>query len=155
MASERLPSTSAMVLVLGGDAIVGQALELLLRSAECNVRFLSEPSLDEPGVLDGVQLLLVAPGLSDKRREALLALVNSKTVGARIPVLELVSNAQGAQDGVGHLVPWPCQPEELKQWVKAALLAGSETGQDGLGLANPPDEATEHRGLNTNKTRKV
>jgi len=139
MASDRIP-TSATVLVLGGDAIVGQALELLLQSASCNVKFLTEPSLDEPGLLDGVQLLLLAPGLSAERRENLLVLVNSTLVAARIPVLELVSNLQEAQVGAGHLVPWPCQPKELERRIKAALLAEAETSQDGRDPQTRPEE---------------
>ena len=162
MVSGRIIITaSAKVLVVGGDAIVGQALELLLQSAECDVKFLGEPFLEEPGLLDGFQLLLIAPGLSAKCRETLLALVSSTTVAQRIPFLELVSNIQGAQqDGAGHLVPWPCQPEELERRIKTALLLdGSKTSQDdddvvvvsqedGQHSQTRQDQAREeHRGL--------
>ncbi len=44
MALAILPA-SAEVIILGGSVLVGRALELLLRSADCNVRFLGEPSL--------------------------------------------------------------------------------------------------------------
>lgn len=118
--------TSAAVVVFGGDAIVGQALELLLRSSDCNVKFLTEPYLDEPGLLDGAQILLLAPGLSAERREALLRLADGTAIAARIPVLELVSNTQGAHVGAGHLVPWPCRTEDLERRIKAALLTASE-----------------------------
>ena len=138
MDPDRIP-TSAAVLVLGRDAVVGKALELLLRSADYNVKFLTEPSLDEPGLLDGVQLLLLAPGLSAKRREALLTLVSSMPVAVRIPVLELASNIKRAQVGTGHLVPWPCRAEDLERRIKAALLAGSETSQDGRDAQTRPE----------------
>lgn len=116
MASDRI-SASATVLVLGRDAAVGQALELLLRSAGCNVKFLAERSSDEPGLLDRVQLLLLAPGLSARCREALLTLVSSTAVAAKILV--------------EHLVLWPCRAEDLERRIKATLPAGSEPSQDG------------------------
>ena len=139
VASDRSPAPAA-VLVLGGDAVVGRALELLLRSADCDIRFLAEPSRVEPGLLDGFGLLLLAPGLSAGCREALLALVGVAPVAARIPVLELNSSAEGAPEVVGAgplLVPWPCQPEDLQRRIKAALLAGSEAGGDGGDKQSP------------------
>lgn len=152
-------TASANVLIVGGDVIVGQALELLLQNADYSVRFLGEPSLDEPGLLDGFQLLLIAPGLSAKCHEALLALLNSTTVAERIPFLELVCNVEETQAEAGHLVPWPCQPEELERRIKAALLLdGSKTEQDDVVVVvsqedgqysqTRQDEAREHRGLN-------
>lgn len=123
------------VAVFGRDTVVGQALELLLRSADCNVRFIAEFSLGEPGLLDGVQLLLLAPGLSTECYETLLALVDSQPSVA-IPILELVDDDREAQVGEtqvgsGHFaVPWPCRAEKLKRQMEAALLAGSGASQD-------------------------
>ncbi len=156
--SVRSATTPAKVLIVGGNAIVGHALELLLGSSECKVKFLSETFLEKPGLLDGLQLLLVAPGLRNECREALLESVESMPVGERVLVLELVSNIPGAQqDGAGHLVLWPCQPEELERRIKAALLDGSKTSQDVVVLSQDgqhsqtrqEDQAREeHRGLN-------
>ncbi len=141
---DRFPAP-ASVLVLGGDAFVGRALELLLRSAECDVTFMSEPPWDEPGLLDGFGLILLAPGLSARCREALQALVGATPVAAKIPVLELVSNAQeSSQGGAGHLVPWPCQTEDLQRRIKAALLAGSERSQD---VGHPQSPSRKRRTL--------
>jgi hypothetical protein len=118
------------VAIVGGDAIVGQALELLLGSADFSARFLSEPSLEEPGWLDGVKLLLLAPGLDSERRKALLRLIDERPSEPRIPVLELVDSARAEQAGDGHFVSWPCRAEELKRRVTDALLGRSEASQD-------------------------
>lgn len=120
------------VVVFGRDTIVGQTLELLLWSADFNVRFVAEFSPDEPDLLDGVQLLLLAPGLSTERHEALSALIDSRPSAAMIPILQLVHDDREARDGMEHLaVPWPCRAEELKRRIEAALLAGSRAGQAG------------------------
>jgi hypothetical protein len=124
---DRIPTSVA---IIGGDAVVGQALELLLGSADFSARFLFEPSLDEPGWLDGIKLLLLAPGLDSERRKALLELIDSRPLGSRILVLELIDSARAAQVGEGHFVPWPCRAEELKRQVTAALLGRSDASQD-------------------------
>jgi hypothetical protein len=118
------------VVIVGGDAIVCRALELVLGSADLSARFLSEPSLEESGWLDGVKLLLLAPRLDSERRKALLELIDERPSGLRIPVLELVDGARAAQAGDGHFVPWPCRAEELKRRVTDALLGRSEPSQD-------------------------
>lgn len=131
MTPDRAPAPT--ILVLGGDAVVGQALELLLWNADWNVKFLTEPSLEESELLDGIGLLLLAPGLSTERRKALLTLVGSTLAMVRIPILELVDDpesSQGAQVESGHLVPWPCRPEDLKRHIDAALLAGPRALRD-------------------------
>jgi hypothetical protein len=125
-----LDRATTSVAIIGGDAIVGQALELLLGSADFSARFLSEPSLDELGWLDGVKLLLLAPGLDSERREALLELIDGRPSGSKIPVLELVDSARAAQAGEGNFVSWPCRAEELKRRVTDALLGRSEASQD-------------------------
>lgn len=122
---------TAVVAIVCGNAIVGRALELLLRSTRFSVRLLNGSYLDKPGCLDGVQLLLLAPGLDPERREALLKLIDNGPSAARIPVLELVDSARAAQVGDGNFISWPCRAEELKREIKTALLARSESSQDG------------------------
>lgn len=120
--SEFAQTTSAgVVLILGGNWVVGRALGLLLQNAEYKVRFLVGSSLDQPGLLDGVQLLLLAPGLGPEFRDALLGMINGRPLEARIPVLELVDNDRAAQVGDGRFVPWPCRAEELKRQITIAL----------------------------------
>jgi hypothetical protein len=118
--------TSVVVVVVGGDAVVGQALELLLRSTDCSVKFLAEPYLNAPGSLDGAQLLVLAPGLGAQKRKAILESVRSEPTMRSTSVVELASDARASQLEERHfLVPWPCRTEDLRQQVEAALLAGS------------------------------
>ena len=126
------------MIVVGGDAVVGQALKLLLRGADYGVRFLPEASLsllpgapDEApgGALDGARLLLLAPRLSAEGREKVLARVKSSSGTTTIPVLELVDDPDGARDGSGRrFLPWPCRTEDLKRHIDAALLEREGTG---------------------------
>jgi hypothetical protein len=116
--SER--TTAPIVVVIGGDAIVGQTLELLLQSADCSVRFLAEPPLRDPGLLDNVELLILAPGLDAERREGTLELIGG-LAAAKIPILELVAGAGTAALTSGRLVSWPCRAQDLQRYIKVAL----------------------------------
>ncbi len=135
-----LAATFGVVLVFGGDATVGRALAVLLKSADYEVRFLGETISSEPGVLDRAQLVILAPGLSTETREDILTLLGSRTEEAKLPVLELVTNYQEEQAGTGWFLPWPCRTEELRQQVKAALLKGFEEDQSGRGPQAPREE---------------
>jgi len=142
VASELIPA-SAEVLVIGGGALVGRALELLLRSADCRVRFLDEASLgesglEEAGLLDGVRLLILAPGASAKCRKAVRALLDSRTVEAKLPVLELLTDGRVPESGEGRFfLHWPCRTEELRRYLKVALRDGFEESMDGRGPKTP------------------
>ena len=117
------PTRAPAVIVFGGELVVGQALELLLRGAEYNARFLAKPPLEQPELLDGIQLLIFAPRLAAGRREAILAAVRS--IAISIPVLELVDDPEAARDSSNRLVPWPCRIQDLKQHIEAALRTES------------------------------
>jgi hypothetical protein len=121
---------SAAVVVVGDDAIVGKALELLLRSAEYDVVFLTEPLWEIPGSLDGTQLLVFAPPLSAHKRQAILVSMERDLAERSVPVLDLVAGASASQLGERHfVVPWPCHAEELRRHMEAALRAGYEPGR--------------------------
>ena len=110
--------------IIGGDPIVGEALEVLLQAAGYRPRFLPETVMDEilmGELLADSQLLLVAPVLSAKRRKALLEMKLSPTTPVDIPVLELLP-ANGGQHLQGSTVLWPCSGEELKRAIDALLL---------------------------------
>jgi len=126
-------TTAAPVVVVIGDAVVGQALELLLQTADFSTRFLAERHLDEPGSLDGVRLLLLAPGLGEERREALLRLVYNNSSAVKVPVLELIYNSRVSWAGKTNGVAWPCRAEALGQRIRAALLGVLAADQDGPG----------------------
>ncbi len=112
-----------MVAILGRDRVVGQALELLLRGAGCDARFLGEPVIDKLGeLLDGVHILLLGPTLSAERRENLLDGLRGEPRTANIPVLELITLG-GTRNGHRRHVMWPCKTKELVQHIRETLLS--------------------------------
>lgn len=117
------------VVIIGGDPVVGEALEVLLQAAGYRTRFLPESAMDEllSEVLADSQLLLIAPVLSAERRKALLEMMLSPTTSVNIPVLELLP-ANGGQHLQEHIVLWPCSGEELKRAIDALLLNQGGSG---------------------------
>ncbi len=111
------------VTIIGGDPVVGEALEVLLQTTGCRARFLPESMMDElGGLLADSQLLVVAPTMSAERRKDLLERMSSPTTPVNIPVLELLP-ANGGQHLPGeHTVLWPCSGQELKRAIDALLL---------------------------------
>lgn len=118
-----LPADDELVslLVFGGSAVVGKALEVLLGRMGYNARYLPHISLDKPDMLDGVQLLLFVGGVGASLRGKSASLVESIRDKVDAPILELVSSTRGARAGKENLVPWPCRMEELKRRIDAAL----------------------------------
>lgn len=115
-------SVPATVMVVGGDVIVGHALELLLRSNNYEVRFLHEPSLEDGGPLEKAQLLLLTPDLEVQRREELLIHVRNSPVTRDIPVLELVNVLGGKRAKSNRYLSWPCRADSLKRRIDAELV---------------------------------
>jgi hypothetical protein len=59
------------IAILGGDPVVGRALELALGSVGYDVRCLHRPLAHEPAeLLGGTKLVLLEPRLSAEEREA-------------------------------------------------------------------------------------
>lgn len=112
------------VAIIGGDPVVGEALEVLLQASGYRTRFLPESVMDEllGELLADSQLLLVAPVLSAERRNTLLEMMLGPTKPVNIPVLQLLP-ANGGQHLQGeHIVLWPCSGKELKRAIDALLL---------------------------------
>ena len=108
------------VTIVGGDPVVGEALEVLLQAAGYHTRFLPEFVMDEPDeMLADSQLVLIAPALSAKRRKAFLEMMLSSPKTVNIPVLELLPANGGQHLHAEHIVLWPCSREELKQAIDA------------------------------------
>jgi hypothetical protein len=125
------PERDKSTLLILGDSIIGRALELLLRSPDLDVRLLEEPSLEEPGFLDGIRILLIAPGMGAGLREDLMTLIKDRALAERIPILELTSDSREMKENSGRsFLPWPCPIEDLKRWIQEALLASNPAGQD-------------------------
>lgn len=128
-------STSNKIAIVGGDPLVGRALELSLQSAGYSARFLDGSSVNgayDP--LEGLGLVLLAPRISAVDREAFLRRLRhaSSSAPARVPVLELIASSNGARDReekeeivVVQRMLWPCQLNDLKQKIETMLLAGS------------------------------
>jgi hypothetical protein len=124
-------SARTMVVAVCGDAVVGRALVLLLGGPRYDVRFVPASSLDEPGALEGVEVVLLTPTweLNGEGRDALLASLRGASGAAEAPILELTSSFSGGarnadvRVGPERTVPWPCSTEELERRIEAALLA--------------------------------
>lgn len=135
VAVEAAPAATVIV-VVGGDSIVGHALALLLRGSGYDTRFEEIGVFDARKALQKAGLVLLAPGLDEWERGTVLSSATAPYHDGGPPVLELVS-ANASRPGVGHtVVPWPCRTEDLERGVEAALLAK----QGGAGRAAPVPE---------------
>ena len=132
-------SARTVFVAVCGDPVVGRALVLLLPGSRYDARFVAASSLGEPGVLEGVGLVLLIPTweLNGEGRDALLASLRGAPGAAEVPILELTSSfSEGTRigevrAGSEHTVPWPCSTEELERRIQAALLADPR-GSNGL-----------------------
>ena len=121
------PTTIAIIC---RDRVVGQALELLLRGADYDARFLGEPAMEKLGeLLDGVQIVLLGPALNAERRERFVNGLRAEPRTVNIPVLELIPTREGGGNGHTCHVMWPCKTEELARHIAEALAEhGSSRG---------------------------
>ena len=120
-------------IVISGDPLASRILALLLQDSSYQAKFLAIASLNESGVLEDVQLLLLTPtqALSTEDRKALLASLKEMPRETELIVMELISlseerreeEEEGAQELQSHKVPWPCGIDELERRIEAALLA--------------------------------
>jgi DNA-binding response OmpR family regulator len=112
------------VAILGTNTAVNGALSLLLSGAGYDVRRVERdlPGLAN-GLLEGVDLLLLAPGLSHGPREGILTTVRDNPATAHTPVLTLssaIGEALGDESGE-VVVAWPSPIEELARRIEAVL----------------------------------
>lgn len=115
----RDPTTVA---ILGGNAVVVRALEVLLRGVGYEVRLLGEPEAYRPEELfEGVDVLLLGPGLGTDSRENYLRAMESTLETAAIPVLAFSPGPKGTIAEEDRLVPWPCRVDELAREIEAVL----------------------------------
>jgi len=129
VAAEAVPA-AATVVVVGGDAVVGHALELLLRGSGYGARVESMSTFDAEGAPPDAGLILLAPGLGERGRGTVLASADVVRQRGRLPVIELVPAATPLS-GEGHIMlPWPCRTEDLEREIGAALdEAGRRVGR--------------------------
>jgi len=118
----RLSGQGATISIIGGNPIVGRALEILLAGVGYDARLAGDfENGNRSLALDGARLLLLAPTLdgASPGTEEITALATL----AKLPVLALVSAASEhpqAEDGA-YYVPWPCRTAELAREIEAAL----------------------------------
>jgi hypothetical protein len=112
------------VAILGTNTAVNSALSLLLNGAGYNTRRVEKRDLSglANGLLEGVDLLLFAPGLSNAPRETLLTIVRNNPLTAQLPVLTLSSAiGEALGDESGQVVAWPSSTWELARRIEAVL----------------------------------
>ncbi len=114
-------TTRKTVAILGGDPVVGRALELLLRNARYDVRYINTNAPEAPAVPGNVGVVLLGPGWDSRSRKAALEGIGDVVGGEEVPVLELGPPADDARLRTASYVPWPCRSEELKKRIADVL----------------------------------
>jgi hypothetical protein len=117
------------VAVLGADTVVGGALRALLEGFGYQITPIdSRPTEVVDELLEGADLLLVAPRLEEGACEAFLGAMYKSSPNAGMPVIALSTVLEGvAPEGRVESVPWPCETRALVDRIEAALAGdGSE-----------------------------
>jgi len=133
-------ASSPSGLVVSGDPLASRILVLLLRDSGYRAEFLAIWSLNEPGALEDVQLLVLTPTgalLSTEVRKALLASLRQMQRDTGLVVIELITlsderrteqeeeeeeeEEEEAQELPSYKVLWPCGIDELEERIEAAL----------------------------------
>ena len=117
------PTTIA---ILGADTVVGSAIYALLEGHGYKTTPLgSYPTGVVDELLEGADLLLLAPRLDEGAREAFLGAMGKSSTPqkARMPVISLSTTLEdGLPEKEGVLrVPWPCETRVLAERIEAAL----------------------------------
>jgi CheY-like chemotaxis protein len=130
MQHQQHPSTT--IAILDSNKVVSNALSLLLKGLGYDTKLIEAgPAGLADGLLDGVNILLLAPGLSTGVRDALLSVVRDNLKTAQMPVITLSATAGEALDDESGalLVPWPSPVTMLAQQIETILsTAMSEEG---------------------------
>jgi hypothetical protein len=140
-------TTKVVVAIFGTGTLSEEILGRLLEREGYHVRHLEAPPtglIEEP--LDGVDVVLVAPGLKDGVREAFLKAMRSTQESAAIPVLPLSSALKPALlDELSAGVSWLSLFEELIGQIRDALARAAEGARalvvECRCLAEPPPPA--------------
>jgi hypothetical protein len=116
----------ATIAILGADTVVGRALCALLESSGYKTTPLDTyPTGVVDELLEGADLLLLAPRLDQGVREAFVGAMGKSTPQkGDMPVIALTTALEAElpeKEGV-FSVPWPCETKVLVDHIEAALL---------------------------------
>ena len=112
----------ATVAILGGNPVIGKALESLLRSADYVARFFSEYPEEDAKPLGEARVALILPALSSTHQDALITLIRNTPSTTNLPVIELITTPSENGNGQVTRVPWPCGIEDLRRFIDEKLL---------------------------------
>lgn len=115
----------ATVAILGGNPVIGKALESLLRSADYVARFFSEYPEEDAEPLGEARVALVLPALSSRHQESLITLIRTTPSTTNLPVIELITTPSENGNGQVTRVLWPCGIEDLRRTIDEKLLGDS------------------------------
>jgi hypothetical protein len=127
----------ATVAILGGNPVIGKALESLLRSADYVPRFFSEYPEEDAEPLGGAKVALILPALSSRHQEALITLIKKTPSTTNMPVIELSTTPNENGNGQVTRVLWPCGIEELRRFIDEKLLGDSIDAPESREPGNP------------------
>jgi hypothetical protein len=118
------PTTT--IAILGADTVVGRALGALLENSGYHITPLDAyPTGVVDELLDGADLLLLAPRLDRGACEAFLGAMGKSTPQrADMPVILLSTTLEeGMPEKEGVIrVPWPCETKALVERIEATLV---------------------------------
>jgi hypothetical protein len=140
----RSATTTVVVAILGTDALAEDILARLLEREGYHVRHLKAyPTHPMDERLDGVDVLLLVPGLKDRAREAFLEAVRSTQESAAIPILPLSSALKLALlDELSAGASWSGLFEELTSQIGAVIASAAASAGalvvEGSGAEPPP-----------------
>ena len=122
--ADQQPTTT--IAILGSDTVVGRALRLLLEGSGYRAILLdSYPTGLVDELLDGANLLLLAPRVDEGVREAFVgAMGKSMPQKVSMPVISLSTTVEETLPEKERVirVPWPCETKILVERIEAALL---------------------------------
>jgi hypothetical protein len=116
---------SAATLIFDGDPVIGRALELLLRTAGHDARYVARNEAERATTLDGLQIVLLGPGWDADSREVAESIASARCAEV-LPILEMGSPPDNLPSKPERFVPWPCRIADLKRRIDAALLVVPE-----------------------------
>ena len=124
------PTTTTVVAIIGANTLSEDILGRLLEREGYSVRHLDAlPTHPMDELLDGVDILLVAPGLKDGMRGAFLKAMRSTPNAQHIPVFSLsVTFKEALLDELAVSVSWHHQLEQLVRQIAAALALTDSGG---------------------------